>query len=627
MSIALENISRRFGNQWVVDNVSLEVADKELFVLLGSSGSGKSTILRMIAGLSKPSSGRILLHGRDVTNLSPQQRNTGFVFQNYSIFRHMTVAENVEFGLRIRKAPKEDRARRREQLLELVGLSGLGARYAHQLSGGQQQRVALARALVYEPNVLLLDEPFGALDVKIRSQLRRSLKEIQQRLGVTTILVTHDQDEAFELADRIGLLDRGRLIEVGSGEELYQRPRSLFGATFLGGGTVLVGRAEGSNARFGSLSLPIPSDSPHDEGSRVQLLFRPEHIVLSGDDPPSDVPVVGKGEVIQEGFAGPLRRLRLRLPRLAGSRQISPALPFGEDAFLIDAALPSESAVGGKELWVGLGSWTILSAPGSHLLVCDSGEGSTTPLAITSFIAQRLRARTTALAVAEKPGEAEALQLKLSERAQAAGLPDAGLRVRFGNAAEQIATEQAASLYEMLVMSARPRSKTPRLPVLESRALTRQIGKTLMTVLRHSDVPVLVAKGDRTKIERVMICTAAGEPGKSDVREGGRLARRLGAKVTLVYVNAGPGNVSPLTRSHLDRATATLKATDLEADLRIRNAPSAIAGILSEAREGNHDLIVIGAHGPRTRMRFNDVMLQVLATVEQHVMVVPSDKT
>jgi sulfate transport system ATP-binding protein len=627
MSIALENISKRFGNQWVVDDVSLEVADKELFVLLGSSGSGKSTILRMIAGLAEPTSGRILLHERDVTNLSPQRRNTGFVFQNYSIFRHMTVAENVEFGLRIRNAPKEERARRREQLLELVGLSGLGARYAHQLSGGQQQRVALARALVYEPNVLLLDEPFGALDVKIRSQLRRSLKEIQQRLGVTTILVTHDQDEAFELADRIGLLHRGRLIEVGAGEELYARPRSLFAATFLGAGTVLVGRAEGGEARFGSLSLPIPADSPHEEGARVQLLFRPEHIVLSADEPPPDVPVVGKGEIIQEGFAGALRRLRLRLPRLAGSRQISPALPFGEDGFLIDAALPAENTVSVKELWVGLGSWTILHAPDSHLLVCDSGEGSTTPLAITSFLARRLRALTTALAVAEKPDEAEALRLRLGERAKAAGLPNATLRVRFGSAAEQIAREQAASLYDMLVMTARPRPKTPRLPVLESRALTRQLGKTLMTVLRHSDVPVLIAKGDRTRIERVMICTAAGEPGKSDVREGGRLARRLGAKVTLLYVNIGPGDVSPLTRSHLDRAAATLKATDVEADVRIRNAPNAIAGILTEAREGNHDLIVIGAHGPRTRIRFNDVMLQVLATVDQHVMVVPPDKT
>src|SRR6185436_16106279 len=251
MSIALENISRRFGNQWVVDNVSLEVADKELFVLLGSSGSGKSTILRMIAGLSEPTSGRVLLHGRDVTNLSPQKRNTGFVFQNYSIFRHMTVAENVEFGLRIRKAPKEDRARRREQLLELGGLSGLGARYAHQLSGGQQQRVALARALAYEPSVLLLDEPFGALDVKIRAQLRQNLLDIQRELKVTTILVTHDQDEAFELADRIGIIEAGKLLEVGAPSELYRRPKTRFTATFLGVANLLPGERNGTHVYVG----------------------------------------------------------------------------------------------------------------------------------------------------------------------------------------------------------------------------------------------------------------------------------------------------------------------------------------------------------------------------------------
>src|SRR6266542_4376425 len=204
MSIILEQVTKRFGSQWVVDNVSLEVADKELFVLLGSSGSGKSTILRMIAGLTQPTSGRILLHERDVSNLPPQQRGTGFVFQNYSIFRHMTVAENIEFGLKIRKVSADERARKRDELLDLVGLMGLGSRYASQLSGGQLQRVALARALAYEPSVLLLDEPFGALDVRIRGQLRRSLKEIQRRLNVATILVTHDQEEAFELADRIG---------------------------------------------------------------------------------------------------------------------------------------------------------------------------------------------------------------------------------------------------------------------------------------------------------------------------------------------------------------------------------------------------------------------------------------
>src|SRR6185436_17529781 len=244
MSIVLEQITRIYGNQRVVDNVSLEVAEKELFVLLGSSGSGKSTLLRVIAGLTSPTSGRVLLHGKDVTALPPQERGTGFVFQNYSIFRHMTVAENIEFGLKIRKISRRERTTRSERLLDLVGLAGLGSRRASQLSGGQQQRVALARALIYEPSVLLLDEPFGALDVKIRSQLRRSLKEIQRRLGVTTILVTHDQEEAFELADRIGVLERGRLLEVGAGEDLYATPRSLFTATFLGAGTILVGRAQ-----------------------------------------------------------------------------------------------------------------------------------------------------------------------------------------------------------------------------------------------------------------------------------------------------------------------------------------------------------------------------------------------
>jgi sulfate/thiosulfate transport system ATP-binding protein len=627
MSIALENISKRFGGQWVVDNVSLEVADKELFVLLGSSGSGKSTILRMIAGLTEPTGGRILLHGTDVTHLPPQRRGTGFVFQNYSIFRHMTVADNIEFGLRIRKTAKEERARRREQLLDLVGLSGLGGRYAHQLSGGQQQRVALARALVYEPDVLLLDEPFGALDVKIRAQLRRILKEIQQRLGVTTILVTHDQEEAFELADRIGVLERGRLLEVGASEGLYARPHSLFAATFLGAGTVLVGRASAGQAQFGPLSLAIPDDSPHEEASRVQLLFRPEHVALSADRPPPDVPLVGKGAIIEQSFTGPLRRVRLRLPRLAGTRQISPPPPFGEEGLLVDAAFSSEAALDGQEMWVGLRSWTILDKPDPHLLVCDPGDGPAAQLALTRLLADRLQARTTVLAVAEDPDQAEPLRAKLAERVEAAGLTGAVLRVRFGKPAEQIATEQAQSLYEILIMTPRPRSKAPRRLVLESRAMARHLGETLMTVLAHADVPVLIAKGDRSRVGRVLICTAAGEPGKNDVREGGRLARRLGATVTLLYVSKG-SDVSALTRSHLDRAIATLKSIDVEADVRIRSAPTPVGGIMAEVREGEHDLIVIGAHGPRSRNRFklNDVMLQVLSIVDRHVLVVPADR-
>src|SRR5512135_1196710 len=281
MSIALEGVTKRYAGQATVDGVSLEVQKGELFVLLGASGSGKSTVLRLIAGLIAPDDGVIRLDGRDLTNVPVQQRGVGFGCQNYSIFRHMTVAENIEFGLRIRGVRRAKRAERRDELLELVGLGGLGGRYEDQMSGGQLQRVALARALAYEPRLLLLDEPFGALDVKIRAQLRQSLKDIQRSLAVTTILVTHDQEEAFELGMRIGVMDRGRLLEVGTPGDLYARPRSLYAAQFLGAGTVLVGQCTRDQVQLGALSLPIPADVPHEEGDRVRVLIRPEQVSLT----------------------------------------------------------------------------------------------------------------------------------------------------------------------------------------------------------------------------------------------------------------------------------------------------------------------------------------------------------
>ena len=606
--------------------------DKELFVLLGSSGSGKSTILRMIAGLTEPTSGRILLHGRDVTYLTPQKRGTGFVFQNYSIFRHMSVGENIEFGLKIRKTPKSERARRRDELLELVGLAGLGSRYAHQLSGGQQQRVALARALAYEPDVLLLDEPFGALDVKIRAQLRRSLKEIQRRLGVATILVTHDQEEAYELADRIGVLENGRLLEVGDGEELYDKPRSLFAATFLGAGTVLVGRAEGGRAHFGNLALPIPEDAPHDDGARVQLLFRPEQVALFADAPPADLPVLGKGEIIEQNFTGPLRRVRLRLPRLEPARQLAPPLPFGEEGMLIDVALPSEAEPNGNEFWIALRDWTILNQPEPHLLVYDAGRGSIVPLQLTRLLAEKWRAPATVLAVAENPERAETLRTALGERQQAAGLAESALQIRYGNAVEQIATQQAESVYEMLVMSPQPRgaglrARATHLPSREARA-TRILGEALITALERTDVPVLVVRGERTQIARVLICTAAGEPGKSDIQTGGRLARRVSAKATLLFVTKDSDDVNVLTRRHLDQGAATLRSMDVACDVRVRMAGTPVEGILEEAAAGDYDLIVIGFHGRRSQafFKFNDIMLQVLEQADRPVLVVPTDR-
>ena len=628
MSIVLEQISKRYGNLWVVDQVSLEIKDGELFVLLGSSGSGKSTILRLIAGLAEPTSGRIMLGGRDVTHLTPQERGTGFVFQNYSIFRHMSVAENIEFGLKIRKVAKAERRRRTDELLELVGLAGLGRRYAHQLSGGQQQRVALARALVYEPDVLLLDEPFGALDVKIRTQLRRSLKEIQRRLGVTAILVTHDQEEAFELADRIGVLESGRLLEVGAGEDLYAAPKSLFTATFLGAGTVIVGRARQGEAQFGPLSLPIPPDVPHEEGARVRLLFRPEQVLLTADGPPADLPVIGKGRLVEESFTGPLRRVRLRLPRMAGTRQIAPAPAFGEEELLIDAAFSSETNLNVRELWVALRGWTILKQPQMRLLVCDDGTGPTAPLSISRLLVERLGATATVLAVAENAEAGEQLRPTLKQRQAGAELEQADLHIRIGNASEQIAAEQAESLYEMLVLATRPRPRTVRRPVRDSKAFARLLGETVVTTLERADIPVLVAKADRAGIEKILICTAAGEPGKSDVRVGGQLARRLNAKVTLFYVTRMASSPDSLTSDHLERAARTLRAMDVESDVRIRPAAGAAAGILAEAEEGDYDLIVMGSHGPRLRKLFklDDVTLQVLAEADRPVLVVPAEK-
>src|SRR5713101_6002542 len=373
MSIVLDGLTKRFAGRGVVEAVSLEIADGELFVLLGASGSGKSTILRMIAGLASSDAGSIQLMGQDVTSLAPQKRGVGFVFQNYSIFQHMTAAKNIAFGLRIRGVSGRERRKKSEELLDLVGLGGLGDRYARELSGGQQQRVALARALAYEPKVLLLDEPFGALDVKIRGQLRRSFREIQKRLGVTTVLVTHDQEEAFEIADRIGVIERGRLIEVGRPEELYSKPGSLFAATFLGAGTVLVGRCREGRAEFGSLALPFPEDMAHQEGAPVRVLIRPEQVRLQREAP-ADGPSLGRGHVFESSFAGAMRRLRLRVPRQPRTRQIAPPVPYGEEGLLVEAVHPASEAMP-EEAWVMLAGWRILEQPRPSLLVADPMTG------------------------------------------------------------------------------------------------------------------------------------------------------------------------------------------------------------------------------------------------------------
>ena len=234
MGIEIRNVSKRFGDFVAVDDVSLDVESGSLTALLGPSGSGKSTLLRIIAGLEWPDYGEILLSGQDATALAPQKRNVGFVFQHYAAFKHMTVSENVAFGLKVRKRPKAEIRQRVDELLGLVQLHGLGNRYPSQLSGGQRQRMALARALAPEPQVLLLDEPFGALDARVRAELREWLMRLHDVVHVTTIFVTHDQEDAMEISDQIAVMNHGALEQVGTPRELYDEPASEFVMTFVG---------------------------------------------------------------------------------------------------------------------------------------------------------------------------------------------------------------------------------------------------------------------------------------------------------------------------------------------------------------------------------------------------------
>ena len=284
MSIEVRKISKRFGDFVAVDDVSLEIPDGSLTAVLGPSGSGKSTLLRIIAGLERPDSGEVLLSGADATALAPQRRDVGFVFQHYAAFKHMTVRDNIGFALSIRKRPKQEIRERVDELIDLVQLNGFGDRYPHKLSGGQRQRMALARALAAQPQVLLLDEPFGALDARVRAELRDWLRRLHSEVHVTTVFVTHDQEEAMEVADHVAVMNQGRLEQVGSPTELYDRPATEFVMRFLGDafklGDGFVRPHEITIGRF-----------PSDRGVEVEI----ERLVVVGADTRIEL-VDGSGE-------------------------------------------------------------------------------------------------------------------------------------------------------------------------------------------------------------------------------------------------------------------------------------------------------------------------------------------
>jgi sulfate transport system ATP-binding protein len=282
MSISINNVSKRFGSFVAVDNVSLEVPNGSLLALLGPSGSGKTSLLRIIAGLEVADSGTVLHHEQDITNYSARDRRVGFVFQHYALFRHMTIADNIGYGLRVRGVKKPERRERVEELLKLIRLDGLGERYPSQLSGGQRQRVALARALAARPSVLLLDEPFGALDAKVRQELRQWLRRLHEEIQVTSVFVTHDQEEAFEVADRVVVMNQGRVEQVGTPAEVFEHPANAFVMDFLGNVNVFQGRIERGRAFVPGLEISYPEQS-QPEGSDANVYVRPHELTIERD--------------------------------------------------------------------------------------------------------------------------------------------------------------------------------------------------------------------------------------------------------------------------------------------------------------------------------------------------------
>ncbi len=279
MSISVKAITKRFGKFTALDNVSLEVPNGQLTALLGPSGSGKTTLLRIIAGLETPDDGTVMSYDQDVTGSSPQDRQVGFVFQHYALFRHMSVFDNVAFGMQVRKKPKDEVRDRVMELLRLVRLEGLERRFPSQLSGGQRQRVALARALAVQPKVLLLDEPFGALDAKVRQELRQWLRRLHDEIHLTSVFVTHDQEEAFEVADQVVVMRGGQIEQAGTPQQVFEHPANPFVMDFLGQVNVFHGRVEDGRAVVGGLEFAYP-DYKGVESRNASVYVRPHELDL-----------------------------------------------------------------------------------------------------------------------------------------------------------------------------------------------------------------------------------------------------------------------------------------------------------------------------------------------------------
>jgi len=417
MSITLDQITKRYQGAPVVNDVSLDIGDGEFFVLLGPSGSGKSTLLRAVAGLTGVDHGRISLHGRDVTHVAARRRGVGLVFQNYALFRHMTVADNIEFALRVRRMKGSLRRERRKELLRLVALEGMDDRLPSQLSGGQQQRVAVARALAHKPEVLLLDEPFGALDAKIREELRRTIREVQRELGITTVLVTHDQEEAFALADRIGIMNLGRLLEMGRPEDLYARPATRFVATFLGAANLVLARhtARGICVGGDPVTALGSTSQPATRDHEVVAVLRPEDIEIAPGRHELRSNFLGLGTVEQLLFVGANERLRVRLNNAANAGRVVTSADSNAAEALLEVTRTQHDrrnypVTTGQAVTLGVRRLHVLATPLSSFTACATSDAQAQALTEEPLLVQLAGRMKTRVSTRVEPALAQAVE-------------------------------------------------------------------------------------------------------------------------------------------------------------------------------------------------------------------------
>lgn len=368
-------VSKYFGKTGVLHNITFHVAEGEALVLLGASGSGKTTILRIIAGLEQPYTGKIILHNKDVTELPARERGVGVIFQAYALFPKMTVEKNIGYGLRIRRRPRKEVRKKVEELLQLVQLEEHRKKYPSQLSGGQQQRVAIARTLAYDPEVLLFDEPFGALDAQTRGHLRREIRALLKKVNVPAIFITHDQEEALELGDRIAVINLGNIEQIGTPAEVYNNPATEYVATFLGAANILEGIVRNERLEIGATTIRAQIDrEKFKEGQPVKLVFRPEDVSLSKTSAlPQGHDCLASGLVEETSFVGAYERLRIRLdPSSGGSCETTDAAyllttetPESQTAKPIIVTRPKPETMEvkisrGDRVFLGLKSFTVL---------------------------------------------------------------------------------------------------------------------------------------------------------------------------------------------------------------------------------------------------------------------------